>query len=76
MIYYELVNQSVSFLVEPIYKNDDDSTCLSRCNSNTKCVYAYFLNGNCGLYNEKVSEYLKKTSISKKSKLYKKLNMT
>ena len=65
----------VSFLIEPVYKNDDDAYCLSRCNSIVKCIYAYFLNQNCSLYNGNISNYLIKNSKNKLRKLHKKLNL-
>ena len=75
LIYFDLINGSKPILLEPINGNDDDSSCLSRCNSNIKCVFAYNLNGNCSLYDEMLSNYLIKCSSSKKSKLYQKLNL-
>ncbi len=67
----------IKHLIEPVYQNENDANCLSRCNSNINCVYSYFFNGYCYLYDENVSIYLiNKSSITNKfSKLYKKQNL-
>ena len=75
LIYFDLINGSKTLLIEPVYSDENDDSCLSRCNSNTKCVYAYYLDGNCSLYDEKLTNYLTKCSISKISKLYQKLKL-
>ncbi len=77
LIYKEFVEVPSSYSVESYYKyllvNNDEYDCLSKCNSNSKCIYSHFKDNVCNLYDYRAKNHMIDTMNKKHSYLFQKL---